>query len=147
MADKEMIKAIECCLKSPVDCDNCAYTKYPVRDCNTILINDIADLINRQQAEIDKLKSDVFGMEFETAMYKAISESARTEAIKEFINELMLLMPEHMMRSNPQPEEWRIKRWINFALDKLYPELLKSGSFFEKCGGSLSNDPRLQKKW
>lgn len=58
MTDKEIIKALECCLKSPVDCDNCAYAKYPVRDCNTILKNDIADIINRQQAEIDRLNKE-----------------------------------------------------------------------------------------
>lgn len=102
MTDKEMIKAIECCLKSPVDCDNCAYTKYPVRDCNTILKNDIADLINRQQQEIERLKADIDVLKselndcecknYDLENHKIYSESVmgkvRAEAIKEFAEKL-----------------------------------------------------------
>lgn len=102
MADKEMIKAIECCLKSPVDCDNCAYTKYPVRDCNTILINDIADLINRQQQEIERLKEDIDVLKselndcecknYDLENHKIYSESVmgkvRAEAIRQFAEKL-----------------------------------------------------------
>ena len=88
MTDKEMIKAIECCLKSPVDCDNCAYTKYPVRDCNTILKNDIADLINRQQQEIERLKNDIFCISNEKEAYANIVDTTAAEAIKEFARKL-----------------------------------------------------------
>lgn len=103
MTDKEMIKAIECCLKSPVDCDNCAYTKYPVRDCNTILKNDIADLINRQQQEIEKLKADIdvlkselndcecknYDLENRIVYTEATIVKVRAEAIKEFRDKII----------------------------------------------------------
>lgn len=100
MTDKEMIKAIECCLKSPVDCDNCAYTKYPVRDCNTILKNDIADLINRQQQEIERLKAendknfekweilDKRTKERYSELYEEAKGVVRAEAVKEFAEKL-----------------------------------------------------------
>lgn len=95
MTDKEMIKALECCLNTPVNCDNCAYTKYPVRDCNKILIKDITDLINRQQAEIDILKSELndcerknYDLENRIVYTEATIVKIRAEAIEEFARKL-----------------------------------------------------------
>ena len=55
MTDKEIIKALECCDVTSGDCVNCP-AKYRRRsDCIRILTRDTIELINRQQAEIDKL--------------------------------------------------------------------------------------------
>lgn len=52
MTDKEIIKALECCI-SP-ECDNCPYDGDDLlRPCNHNLMKDALDLINRQQTAID----------------------------------------------------------------------------------------------
>ena len=131
MTDKKIIKALECC--STDNCTHCVYDDglESLNDCTLRLTTDALDLINRQQSEIDRLKDDIFCISNERDAWKDTVNTTATEAIKEFINELMIQMPEHMMRTKPQPEEWRIKRWLNFDLDKLYPELVKNGSFFD----------------
>lgn len=86
MTDNEIIKAVECCIKN--NCDLCPFCEMDIYSCENELLAKIMSIIKRQQAEIERLKSNVFGMEFETAMYKAISESARAEAIKEFAENL-----------------------------------------------------------
>ena len=85
MTDKEIIKALECCLNTPVDCDNCAYTKYPVKDCNKILIKDITDLINRQQ---ENLKIQANNIHAFLKMKDIEIERLKAEAIKEFAEKL-----------------------------------------------------------
>ena len=60
MTDNEIIKALECCMKICEDCENCPcinnndYTS--VWDCKGALSKSILDLINRQDALIDKLE-------------------------------------------------------------------------------------------
>lgn len=93
MTDKEIMLGIKYCHDKEAGCDYCPYAIYLAKDCDTNLMNDALDLINRQQAEIEKLKSDVFGMDFATAMYKAISESARAKAVKEFAKRLKATFP------------------------------------------------------
>lgn len=57
MTDKEIIRALECCI-SP-ECENCPYDGDDLlRPCNHNLMKDALDLINRQQAELDDLKRD-----------------------------------------------------------------------------------------
>lgn len=82
MTDNEIIKAVECCIKN--NCDLCPFCEMDIYSCENELLAKLMSIINRQQAEIERLTSNVFGMEYETAMYKAISESARAEAIKDF---------------------------------------------------------------
>ena len=57
MTDKEISKALECC-KKPVGagaCKDCPLDKG--RPCTTTMIENALDIINRQQAEIVRLKS------------------------------------------------------------------------------------------
>ena len=55
MTDNEIIKALECC--SDTDCDNCPFEEQCRRNGS---LSDIAlDLINRQKAEIERLKDEV----------------------------------------------------------------------------------------
>ncbi len=60
MTDNEIIKALECCC-NPCgnDCEECPrfYQDYDtVIECGFTLMQDALALINRQQAEIDRLK-------------------------------------------------------------------------------------------
>ena len=60
MTDKEIIKALECCRKKtvfekcPIDCPMYKFDG----DCFDLMQTDIIDLINRQQAEIERLQKE-----------------------------------------------------------------------------------------
>ena len=57
MTDNEIIKALECCVKTEFisDCAKCEMFAF---DCKDILIENALDLINRQKAEIERLQMD-----------------------------------------------------------------------------------------
>lgn len=60
MTDNEIIKALECCGKSPPVCHECKYKGKCNRiDCYDYLKRDAVDLINRQKAEIERLKREL----------------------------------------------------------------------------------------
>lgn len=65
MTDKEIIKALTIHIKGKYSCNGCPYISY--NDCSNKILTDSLNLINRQQAEIEK---------------------ARAEAIKEFADRL-----------------------------------------------------------
>ncbi len=76
MTDNEIIKALECCKKD--DCDNCPND---FGNCYANLSGYSLDLINRQQAEIERLNNNI------SAMVVTMSNSAketRNDSIKEF---------------------------------------------------------------
>lgn len=85
MTDKETIKALECC-KKPVGagaCKDCPLDKG--RPCTTTMIENALDLINRQQAEIERLeKIRKADNNLITSLNKCY-ETAKAEAIKKFI--------------------------------------------------------------
>ena len=59
MTDKEIIKALECCTTKGAKCSDCpAFKKVDRSDCKKYFRGAI-DLINRQQAEIERLKKKV----------------------------------------------------------------------------------------
>ena len=55
MTDEQIIKALECCVKTEFisDCAKCEMFAF---DCRDILIENALDLVNRQKAEIERLK-------------------------------------------------------------------------------------------
>ena len=88
MTDKETIKGLECCEKD--DCDNCPND---FGNCYANLAGYALALINRQQAEVERLKEEKLqvvvplkncGNSFMVKDAKTI----RTEAIKEFAERL-----------------------------------------------------------
>jgi hypothetical protein len=108
MTDNDIKKALECCIDCK--CKECPCYKNIEGEmrCTEIDEEEILDLINRQQAEIEELKTlcdmqdkimleqkvileainDEFNpLPFETDFYKAI-KTAKTEAIKEFAERL-----------------------------------------------------------
>lgn len=58
MTDNEIIKALKCC--SGYSCSNCPFDdgKITMRECVTELSQNALDLINRQQAEIERLREE-----------------------------------------------------------------------------------------
>ena len=59
MTDAEIIKALECVSsENDVLCKNCSYNKHHQLKCQRTAATDAIDLINRQKAEIEKLKEE-----------------------------------------------------------------------------------------
>lgn len=101
MTDNEIIKALECCSKMSlyhIPCENCPAIH---ENClsGRILIKQALDLINRQKAEIERLKDypkcvyeydgDITDYCLKTPCpnYKTV-DAIRTEAVKEFAERL-----------------------------------------------------------
>lgn len=97
MTDNEIIKALEHC-KRPIgqhDCENCPYVSSRGM-CTTNMLNDAISLINRQKAEVERLRNTV-KTDFLTATEQLkLSQSEivqiRTEAVKEFAERLKSTM-------------------------------------------------------
>ena len=92
MTDNEIIKALECCCTDVREdtCPKCAF--YKKHRCSTLMLNGASDLINRQKAEIEKLKNRNAFLENE---YKNQGELfwervkiKQSEVIKEFAERL-----------------------------------------------------------
>lgn len=81
MTDNEIVKALECCNQN--DCKTCPYGKYNTAGwcCMPKLRKDTLDLINRQKAEIERLKKGWKADVILTANVKA-------EAYREFAERL-----------------------------------------------------------
>ena len=54
LKDEDIKKALECCLEPRHDCSDCLLEKEVY--CTSLLHKNILDLINRQQAEIERLQ-------------------------------------------------------------------------------------------
>lgn len=81
VSDNEIIKALECCRST--SCYDCLCNDENL--CIDALLEYALDLINRQKAEIERLKADVRVCESEIKCTRIHEERARTEAIKECI--------------------------------------------------------------
>ena len=96
MTDNEIIKALECCMKD--DCENCPYFANGLFECGEHFNEDVLDLINRQKAEIERLKAECGNQSalwskhyeniFETAKETVKAEAVKAEAVKEFAERL-----------------------------------------------------------
>ena len=60
MTNNEIIKALECCVNEKADCKGCPYESDGclIENGKNKLLEDTLDLINRQKAEIERLKDD-----------------------------------------------------------------------------------------
>lgn len=94
LTDKEIIKALECCKLSNEDgCLSCPLSDVPVEECSDILHTATLDLINHQQAEIERLRTEcgnqsaLWSKHYED-IFETAKETVKSEAIKEFWNRL-----------------------------------------------------------
>ena len=97
LTDNEIIKALECCSKGEVyaDCERLGCPLYlgislgcKYVDNENKLYADALDLINRQQAEIEKLKIENQALRMAANSYKLHYNEAKVEAVKEFADRL-----------------------------------------------------------
>ena len=79
--DDEIAKALECCREK--DCCDCPMSEYPQTICEWDAFDLAIDIINRQKAEIERLK-EAYAIYEETTGLKL----ARAETIKEFAERL-----------------------------------------------------------
>ena len=86
MTDNEIIKALECCSVHPMKCKKCPYEGNEC--CTNAHRKDALDLINRQKAEIERLKG--YNENLQTANVALSNEilDIKAEAIKEFAERL-----------------------------------------------------------
>ena len=86
MSDNEIIKALECCSTGKSCYDVCPFDdKFGITSCTKKLSNAALDLINRQQAEIERLKKNIDGLNIFTKNHIKV---IRLQAIKEFAKRL-----------------------------------------------------------
>ena len=89
MTDNEIINALECCRTNIMgDCKRCNLrledgTTQPF--CTTILMGNALDLINRQKAEIERLRDEIRQTH---ATIPDLIKQVRTKAIQEFAERL-----------------------------------------------------------
>ena len=87
MTDNEIIKALECCTdKSYENYNECPYSTDTLSCERLKLLEDSLDLINRQKAEIEKLKGSTIVSNIMES--QRIKREAKSEAIKEFVERL-----------------------------------------------------------
>lgn len=89
MKDKEIIKALECCMSDNPPCTTCKYDgdTITVDECMGELMKDALDLINRQRAEIERLEETKNRLSYN--LQAVLDERAdHTEAVKEFAERL-----------------------------------------------------------
>ena len=96
MKDEQIIKALECCATDDGDdCFQCPYGNIVYKPGNGGCVNrcrkDAIDLINRQTAEIERLKKNIDGLNIFTANHMKV---IRLQAIKEFARELKCGVPQ-----------------------------------------------------
>ena len=109
--DNEIVKALECCKNDGIICGECPYKK--ANGCMEKLSADALDLINRQNAEIERLKEEV-GLLHSDYTYKFVKAKAKAEAYKEFWN----IRPERLNEQYEGKEEYN-KGW-NACLDEFW---------------------------
>ena len=113
MEDKDIVKALECCIKEEYSCNDCSYEcdkhfnkktiefdtmpngmSYDQLSCDEWLKKDALDLINRQKAEIERLTEEnkkvsaYIGDGWGYVSFLEFAKNQRAEAIKEFAERL-----------------------------------------------------------
>ena len=103
MLDKDVVKALEEHIENT---KNIKYGARKVEVVNAELLKDTLDLINRQQADIDRLKNilDSYALQYGTVtdQRKKVNE-IKAEAIKEFAERLTDRIADAMDRSHDNP--------------------------------------------
>lgn len=97
MTDNEIIKAMQCVIGNDAKCSECTYQKVlPFPSCRRKCAKNALDLINRQKAEIERLrKSQVKEIHIDKEFYEECQyemKQAKSEAIKEFAERLKAKM-------------------------------------------------------
>ena len=85
--DEEIINTLWHHADTTARCENCLYTNHQ-EGCSSRLAKDALDLINRKNAEIERLTIELDAMRSAANSLKMHYENARADAIKEFAERL-----------------------------------------------------------
>lgn len=85
LTDNEIVKALECCKGEDVPCADCPYTDFG--QWRAYVAKDALDLVNRQGAEIEELKSVING-------FRGYDERIKVEVYKECTEKLKSIFGE-----------------------------------------------------
>ena len=85
MTDNDIIKGLLCCTFAE-PCEDCPLEKDEM--CVFTLKSNALDIINRQKAEIERLKEQFRYLDVECERLEKVNETAKAEAIKEFAERL-----------------------------------------------------------
>ena len=86
MTDEQIIKAVDVCKTGT--CRGCPYHVLGTAGCISILMKDVFGLINRQKAQIERLKKELTEYKLRLKMSECTVDETKSEAIKEFAEEL-----------------------------------------------------------
>lgn len=123
MTDNEIIKALECCIEFTTKqdgfhyCEDCHFNDDI--HCDETLSKNALDLINRQRAEIERLKKAVEVQEIMLSNQDYMIKKARSEAIKECIEKVKEEIAE-ALKSNYKARAEKENKEINSYLDNLF---------------------------
>ena len=121
--DNEIKKALECCYEASCSCMDCPYRNSD--NCTTTLNNDIKDLINRYEAEVERLqgeakektetidflKNQAVGWSIDFCNLKAQLKTAKSEARKEFAEIILSHLHQRIDECDNMTSEDPI--WVN----------------------------------
>ena len=90
MTDNEIIKAMQCVIGNGVSCSECEYQKaLPFPGCRRMCAENALDLINRQKAEIERMKNqNTLLLKKKCKDINTARKIIKSEAIKEFVKRL-----------------------------------------------------------
>lgn len=88
MTDNEIVKALECCGENS-DCEKCPYFKNRHHLCGKSFNTDVLGLINRQKEKNERLQANYLSMQETLSKISLGIEEAKSEAVKEFAEELI----------------------------------------------------------
>lgn len=90
LTDNEIVEAMKRCIAG--DCEETGCPLYNEADtyamCVTILLEKTLDLINRQKAEIERLKKELIEQQLKNNLLYETAKEIKAEAIREFAERL-----------------------------------------------------------
>lgn len=139
MTDNEIIKAMQCVIENSVSCSECEYQKallFP--SCRRICAENALDLINRQKAEIARLKkkNTILSKNADTAFQDGLDENRdlfKKEVEPEIRNEAIKELAERLKRTSIGLEigvEKKFKMTVvsTVAIDNLVKEMTEASN-------------------
>ena len=84
MEDRDIIKALECCMKED-GCEHCPYYTNERYTCGEHFNKDMFDLINRQNAEIERLTIEYVGFQAGVKQFAKDGKKVESEAFTDFM--------------------------------------------------------------
>ena len=109
MTDNKIIEGLDCCRIE--NCHECPYREY--YDCRGTLVQDTFNLINRQNAEIERLKDDIDGSCIFLEEHRKISKQEHENQMKK-LNQIQEQIPLAIARERTEA----IKEFAKRLLDK-----------------------------